>query len=118
MTGDLSCTPEKPLSLGRREGDPAAPLVRETGEKELNPNKPQSLCLYGNVQTSTCTRVKDMGTGSSHRGTAEMTPTRKHEIVGSIPGLASLSGLRIQRRHELWCRSQPWLGSGVAVAVV
>ena len=25
---------------------------------------------------------------SSHRGTAEMNPTRNHEIVGSIPGLA------------------------------
>ena len=25
---------------------------------------------------------------SSHRGTAEMNPTRNHEVVGSIPGLA------------------------------
>ena len=25
--------------------------------------------------------------GSSHRGTAEMNPTRNHEVVGSIPGL-------------------------------
>ena len=32
--------------------------------------------------------------------------------------LASLSGLRIRRCPELWCRSQPQLGSGVAVAVV
>ena len=31
--------------------------------------------------------------------------------------LASLSGLRIQRCRELWCRLQTWLGSGVAVAV-
>ena len=31
---------------------------------------------------------------------------------------ASLSGLRIQRCPELWCRSQTQLGSGVAVAVV
>ena len=32
---------------------------------------------------------------------------------------ASLSGvLRIWHCHELWCRSQMWLGSGVAVAVV
>ena len=31
--------------------------------------------------------------------------------------LASLCGLRIRRCHELWCRSQTWLGSGVAVAV-
>ena len=32
--------------------------------------------------------------------------------------LASLSELRIQHCHELWCRSQTKLGSGVAVAVV
>ena len=31
--------------------------------------------------------------------------------------LASLSGLRIRHCHELWCRSQMWLGSGIAVAV-
>ena len=29
---------------------------------------------------------------------------------------ASLSGLRIQCCHELWCTSKIWLGSGVAVA--
>ena len=32
--------------------------------------------------------------------------------------LASLNGLRIQYCHELWCRSQMWLRSGVAMAVV
>ena len=31
--------------------------------------------------------------------------------------LASLSGLRIQRCYELWCRLQTWLRSGVAVAL-
>ena len=31
--------------------------------------------------------------------------------------LASLSGLRVWRLHELWCSSQMRLGSGVAVAV-
>ena len=43
-------------------------------------------------------------------------PTRNHEVAGLI--LALLSGLRIRRCHELWCRSQIWLRSGVAVAVV
>ena len=33
-----------------------------------------------------------------------------------VRSLASLSGLRIQICHELWCRSQAQLGSGVAVA--
>ena len=31
--------------------------------------------------------------------------------------LALLSGLRIWHCHELWCRSQTWLGSHVAVVV-
>ena len=35
-----------------------------------------------------------------------------------VQSLASLSGLRIQRCHELGCRSKMWLGSGIAVAVV
>ena len=35
-----------------------------------------------------------------------------------IESLASLSGLRMWRCHELWCSSQTQLGSGVAVAVV
>ena len=35
-----------------------------------------------------------------------------------VQSLASLSGLRARRCRELWCRSQPRLGSGVAVAVV
>ena len=35
-----------------------------------------------------------------------------------VPSLALLSGLRILHCHELWCRSQMQLGSGIAVAVV
>ena len=35
-----------------------------------------------------------------------------------VPSLALLSGLRIQCCHELWCRLQMQLRSGVAVAVV
>ena len=41
---------------------------------------------------------------------------RIQEDVGSIPGLAQ--GVKDLPLHELWCRSQKWLGSGVAVAVV
>ena len=40
-------------------------------------------------------------------------PTSNHEVAGSVP---SLSGLRIRCCWELWCRSQVWLGSHVAVA--
>ena len=35
-----------------------------------------------------------------------------------VRSLASLSGLKIQHCHGLWCRSQTRLGSGVAMAVV
>ena len=34
-----------------------------------------------------------------------------------VQSLVLLSGLRIWRCHELWYRSQMWLGSGIAVAV-
>ena len=35
-----------------------------------------------------------------------------------VQSLALLSELRIWHCHELWCRSQTRLGSGIAVAVV
>ena len=33
-----------------------------------------------------------------------------------VQSLALLSGLRIWRCHQLWCRSQTWFGSQVAMA--
>ena len=51
--------------------------------------------------------------GSSCHGSAVRNPTSTHEDAGLIPGL---SALRIQRCHELWCRSQMWLESCVAEA--
>ena len=32
--------------------------------------------------------LKEQKSGSSRHGTAEMNPTRNHEVAGSIPGLA------------------------------
>ena len=42
-------------------------------------------------------------------------PTSIHEDVGLIPGLASQ--VKDLRWLQLQCRSQMWLGSGVAMAV-
>jgi len=44
-------------------------------------------------------------------------PTSVHEGC-RFESLASLSGFRTARCHKLWQRSQMWLGSGMAVAVV
>ena len=44
--------------------------------------------------------------------------TRLVSMRTEIRSLASLSGLRIQHCHELWCKLQTRLGSGVVVAVV
>ena len=49
---------------------------------------------------------------------AQWKQIRLRTMRWRVQSLASLNGLRIQRCHELWCRSQVRLGSGVAVAVV
>ena len=44
-----------------------------------------------------------------------VNPTRSHEVT--VRSLALLSGLRIRRCHELWCRLQTQLGSRIDVAL-
>ena len=51
-----------------------------------------------------------------HRGSEEMNLTSIMRM--QVRALALLRGLRIQCCRELWCRSQRWLQSCVAVAMV
>ena len=60
---------------------------------------------------------KDTNRESSLCGSVETNPTSIHEDAGWTP-LAALSGLGIRFCHELQCRSQMWLISAVAMAVV
>ena len=48
-------------------------------------------------------------------GSAVKNLTSVHEDAGA--SLALLSGLSIRCCHELWCRSQTWLGSYIVLAV-
>ena len=63
-----------------------------------------------------CGRKRTNKAGSSRCGSAVMNPTSIHE--DRVRSLASLSGLRIWRCRELWCRSQMQLRFCIAVAVV
>ena len=55
------------------------------------------------------------------KGGVPIVVQRKQIRLGTmrlwVRSLASISGLRIRRCHELSCRLKTWLGSGVAVAV-
>ena len=80
----------------------------EAGGREVSGLRPERLTLH--------VHAENINNWSSHHGTAETTPTRNHEVSGSIPGLAEW--VRIQRCCELWCGLQMRLGSGIAVALV
>ena len=52
---------------------------------------------------------------SPRLGIVEMNPTSNMRL--RVQSLASLGGLRIQCCPEVRCRSQMWLGSGIAVSL-
>ena len=78
-----------------------------------------TLVLYQSLQSSKIGRLA-LTSKVTLFGIPIMVP-RKQILVGTMRlwawSLASLSGLRIQRCCELWCRLQMQLGSGIAVAV-
>ena len=51
-------------------------------------NKFKSLSKVDKFNGTDQSTIKDFEVGSSHCGTVETNPTRNHEVVGSIPGLA------------------------------
>ena len=55
-----------------------------------------------------------------HQSGAPIVVQQKKVQLGTmrlqVQSLASFSGIRIRHCRELWCRSQTWLGSHVAVA--
>ena len=61
-------------------------------------------------------RNQNVCCGSSHHGSVVNESNQEPCMRLRVRSLASLSGLRIRRCRELWCRSQTWLGSGLAVA--
>ena len=61
------------------------------------------------------TASKKKNLGSSHHGAGETNLIRNHEVLVWTPGLAQW--VKNPCCRELWCRSQTWLGCGIAVAV-
>ena len=100
--------------------------------------KPSQRPIYRQplMQQSKRSQAQVQRGGSEHTSPPWRTHTRSKIGEGGVPvvaqrkqiqlssmrtqvqSLASLSGLRIRRCHELRCRSQILLGSGIAVAVM
>ena len=67
--------------------------------------------------TEICSQIPCLKVNMGIPVVAQWKPIRLGTLRLRVRSLASLSGLRIQRCCELWCRSKTRLRSGVAVAV-
>ena len=81
------------------------------GRLEEEQKASSDCCPEATAETLPVEKPRSVEGGSSRCDTAVVNPTGVHED-------ASLSGLRIRRCCEPWCRSQTRLGSRVAMAVV
>ena len=70
------------------------------------------LWLLGDLPVFSTTKTESW---SSHCGSVVMNPTSIHDEADSIPGLGQW--VKYRHCHELWCRSQMWFGSHIAVAM-
>ena len=96
---------------GRDRNQPHLPV---RGHQQLPPGSTQQAPVPTSTTRGSDTRTK--------RGRVPVPAQQKRIWLGTmrlwVQSLALLSGLRIGRCHELWCRLQTRLGSGIAVALV
>ena len=110
-----------------------SPPLKKSREAGLEPSPEEGLLVGGGwkaprrVASLSVTLGRAQGTDSwrlaakpHFLGVPIMVQQVTNQLVSMrlwVQSLASLSWLRIQRCHDLWCRSQMQLRSGVAMAV-
>ena len=89
------------------------------GAKTQTTMEKKKLFLNAYIPLATASQMDDIRI--KRQGGAPIVAQQKQIQLGTmrlwVRSLASLSGLRIWRCHELWCRLQMRLGSGIVVAV-
>ena len=106
---------------------PAFEDHRTTHEAE-GPVRAENRCLPQTYQKLLCggsdshiSRLGDIGKNLHFREFPLQHSGLQTQLVSmrmGVHSLALLGRLKIRHNHELWCRLQTWLGSGIAVAVV